>query len=150
MTRLEMKFGQTSFVELVHLFFLVLFRVTGAKSLVGFFAQEDCDDHVHPRGRVRVMCQTSAPLDTCRGWRVRRKKLYQHRPQIAKTNFCVVNLENSVTSARRDKIHCYFLGCLGEIGGPEYRRKILAPCNGTQQWHHVHSHKVGRHPPPQP
>ena len=24
----------------------------------------------------------------------------------------------------------------------------MAPCNGTQQWHHVHSPKVGRHPPP--
>ena len=23
----------------------------------------------------------------------------------------------------------------------------MAPCNGTQQWHHVHSPKVGRHPP---
>ena len=34
-----------------------------------------------------------------------KKELYQHRPQIAKTNFCVVNVENSVTSARRDKIH---------------------------------------------
>ena len=26
----------------------------------------------------------------------------------------------------------------------------MAPCNGTQQWHHVHSPKVGRHPPHQP
>ena len=24
----------------------------------------------------------------------------------------------------------------------------MGPCNGTQQWHHVHSPKVGRHPPP--
>ena len=24
----------------------------------------------------------------------------------------------------------------------------MAPCNGTQQQHHVHSPKVGRHPPP--
>ena len=24
----------------------------------------------------------------------------------------------------------------------------MAPCNGTQQWHHVHSPKVGRHPLP--
>ena len=24
----------------------------------------------------------------------------------------------------------------------------MAPCNGTQQWHHTHSPKVGRHPPP--
>ena len=28
------------------------------------------------------------------------KKLYQHRPRIAKTKFCVINVENSVTSAR--------------------------------------------------
>ena len=27
-------------------------------------------------------------------------QFYQHRPQIAKTNFCVINVENSVTSAR--------------------------------------------------
>ena len=27
-------------------------------------------------------------------------------------------------------------------------KQRLAPCNGTQQqWHHVHSPKVGRHPP---
>ena len=26
----------------------------------------------------------------------------------------------------------------------------IAHWNGTQQWHHVHSPKVGRHPPPQP
>ena len=26
----------------------------------------------------------------------------------------------------------------------------MAPCNGIQQWHHVRSPKVGRHPPPQP
>ena len=31
------------------------------------------------------------------------KKLYQHRPQIAKTNFCVINVENSVTSARSSR-----------------------------------------------
>ena len=24
----------------------------------------------------------------------------------------------------------------------------MAPCNGTQQWHHIHFPKVGRHPPP--
>ena len=43
-------------------------------------------------------------------------------------------------------IHCCFLWCLGENGGPEQRRKT--PCNGTQQWHHVHSPKVGRPPLP--
>ena len=30
-------------------------------------------------------------------------KLYQHRPQIAKTNCCVINVENSVTSARSSR-----------------------------------------------
>ena len=34
------------------------------------------------------------------------KKIYQHRPQIAKTNFCVINVENLVTSARSS---CCFL-----------------------------------------
>ena len=24
----------------------------------------------------------------------------------------------------------------------------MAPCNGTQQWHYIHSPKVGRNPPP--
>ena len=31
------------------------------------------------------------------------KKLYQHRPQIAKTNFCVINVENSVMFARSSR-----------------------------------------------
>ena len=30
-------------------------------------------------------------------------KLYQHRPQIAKNNFCVSNVENSVSSARSSR-----------------------------------------------
>ena len=58
-------------------------------------------------------------------------KLYQHRPQIAKTNFCVINVENSVTSARNSRQFVWM---------PLLRM-------GTQQWHHVHSPKVGRHPP---
>ena len=39
----------------------------------------------------------------CRDWHHEMgipNKLYQHRPQIAKTNFCVINVENSVASAR--------------------------------------------------
>ena len=31
------------------------------------------------------------------------KKSYQHRRQIAKTIFCVINVENSVTSARSSR-----------------------------------------------
>ena len=80
-------------------------------------------------------------------------RLYQHRPQIAKTKFCNINVKNSVTSARSsNKIHCRFLGCLGEIGGPENRRNIWnrdwRPAMAPQQWHHVHSPKDGRHPGP--
>ena len=31
---------------------------------------------------------------------------------------------------------------------PPPQHTTMAPCNGTQQQHHVHSPKVGRHPPP--
>ena len=47
-------------------------------------------------------------------------KLYQHRPQIAKTNFCVRLSPSTPT---------------------------IAHYNGTLHWHHVHSPKVGRHLP---
>ena len=67
-------------------------------------------------------------------WRKQKNKLYQHRPQIAKTNFCVINVENSVTSARNSRQFVWM--------------QLLRM--GTQQWHHVHSPKVGRLPPPQP
>ena len=30
-------------------------------------------------------------------------QIHQHRPQIAKNNFCVINVENSVTSARSSR-----------------------------------------------
>ena len=33
----------------------------------------------------------------------KKNKLYQHRSQIAKTNFCVINVENSVTFARSSR-----------------------------------------------
>ena len=60
------------------------------------------------------------------------KKIYQHRPQIAKNNFCVINVENSATSTRKSSQFVWM---------PLLRM-------GTQQWHHVHSPKVGRHPLP--
>ena len=56
--------------------------------------------------------------------------LYQHRPEIAKTNFVLSKaprpLPQSWSSPPPHSTHY----------------------NGTQQWHHVHSSKVGRHPPP--
>ena len=33
---------------------------------------------------------------------------------------------------------------------PNHSTLPMARYDGTQQWHHVHSPKVGRHPPPQP
>ena len=74
------------------------------------------------------------------------KKLYQHRPQIAKSNFCVINVEKSAASAR-SYIHCCFLGHLREIGGPENKRGRCETEIGTLQWHHCHSPKAGRYPP---
>jgi len=32
-----------------------------------------------------------------------KKKLYQHRAQIAKINFCVINVKNGVRSARSSR-----------------------------------------------
>ena len=48
----------------------------------------------------------------------------------------------------QDKIHCCFLGCPGEIGGPEKKEDMkqrLAPCHGTQQ---RTSSRPDRTPPP--
>ena len=53
------------------------------------------------------------------GFRTSHYKLYQHRPQIAKTNFCVINVENSVTSARNSRQFVWM---------PLLRM-------GAQQWH---------------
>ena len=93
-------------------------------------------------------------------------KFYQHRPQIAKNNSCVINVENSVTSARSSRQFFWLFFWM-----PLLCRLPWAPCNGTTstppklvvtlppnhsalQWHparhHVHSPKVGRHPTPQP
>ena len=57
-------------------------------------------------------------------------KLYQHRPQIAKTNFCVINVENSVTSARSSR-QLFWMLFLDAIY-PAMERPLP---------------KVGRHPP---
>ena len=102
-------------------------------------------------------------------------KLYQHRHQIAKNNFCVINVKNNVTST---KVRGSFSGCFfwmpllcrvpwaprnGTVvtPAPNYNGttstpKVASPSprtiahyNGTLQWHHVHSPKVG-HPAPQP
>ena len=62
------------------------------------------------------------------------QRLYQHRPQIAKTNFCAINIENSVTSARNSRQFVW-------IPLAVYRHPAMA---------HVHSPKDGRLPPPQP
>ena len=94
-------------------------------------------------------------------------KLYQHRPQIAKTNFCE---QCNVCKKLKTKFIAVFLGVwvklvalkIGtyetEIGTQQWHHvnspkvgrhpPTIAHYNGTQQWHHVHSPKVGRHPPP--
>ena len=53
------------------------------------------------------------------------KNIYLHRPQIAKTNLCVITVKNNVTSARSSRQFCLT---------PNHS----TPCNGTQSWHHVH------------
>ena len=94
-------------------------------------------------------------------------ELYQHRPQIAKTDFCVINVENSVSPAKSSFFWMPLLcrvpwaPCNGTTSAPPKLVVTLAPSNGTtsptiahyngtRQWHHVHSPKIGRHPPPQP
>ena len=67
-------------------------------------------------------------------------KLYQHRPQIAKNQFCVINVKNNVTSA---KVQGSFSGCFFWM--PLLCRVSWAPRNGTDvtpapnhstlQWH---------------
>ena len=75
------------------------------------------------------------------------------RPQIAKTNFCVINVESSVTSARNSRQFVWMpLLHMGtqqwhHVHSPKVGRPSLPlSCNGTQQWHH--SPKVGRFPSP--
>ena len=88
------------------------------------------------------------------------EKLYQHRPQIAKIIFCVINVENTVTPAgsSRQFFWMFFLDaivvrCHGHPAmAPPKLLVTLSPNHNTLQWHpvmwhHVHSPKVGRHPP---
>ena len=99
-------------------------------------------------------------------------KLYQHRPQIAKTNFCVIkhptstppklvvtlppnhstlrrHLGLAVTPPNHSTLQCHHVHSPQSWSSPSQpSHTTTAPCEGTQQWHHVHSTKVGRHPPP--
>ena len=70
-----------------------------------------------------------------------RKKIYQHRPQIAKTIFVL-------SKAPRPLPQSWSSPSPPNHRTLQWHHTTLAPCNGTQQWHHVHSTKVGRHPPP--
>ena len=74
------------------------------------------------------------------------QKLYQHRPQIAKNmffNFCVINEENSVTSARssRQFFWIFFSGCHCcarcpcTTSTPPNLVVTLAPNHSTLQWY---------------
>ena len=84
-------------------------------------------------------------------------QLYQHRPQITKTNFCVIKgttstppklvvtpphhstLQRQPSMAPRPLLQSWSSPC----------PPTIAHYNGTHQWHHVHSSKVGHHPAPQ-
>ena len=105
--------------------------------------------------------------------------LFQHRPQIAKTNFCVIKgttstpLKLVVTPSHHSTLQRHPSMAPPP---PQPEHTVMAPCNGTTstplmaprplpqswsspspptiahynrtlQWHHVHSTKVGRHPP---
>ena len=81
-------------------------------------------------------------------------ELYQHRPQIAKTNFCVINAKNNVTSA---KIKGSFSGCffwmplLCKVPWAPRNGTVVTPApnyNGTLQLHHVHSQSWSLPSPP--
>ena len=114
------------------------------------------------------------------------EKLCQHRPQIAKTNFCVIKhttctppkmvvtpphhstlqrhpamaprplLRSRSSPSPPTKAHCN-----GTTSTPPMAPRpipqswsspsppTIAHYNGTLQWHHVHSAKIGRHPPNQ-
>ena len=53
-------------------------------------------------------------------------ELYQHRPQIAKPNFCALQWHHD----RSPKV--------GRHPPTLQWHPAMAPCNGTQHWHHVH------------
>ena len=94
------------------------------------------------------------------------KKLYQHSPQIAKTDVCVINVQNSVTSERSSRQFFWMLFWMpllrgvpwapsnGTTSTPPKLVVTLAPNHSTLQWHpamapwcHVQSAKVVRRPP---
>ena len=75
------------------------------------------------------------------------KKLYQHRPQTAKFYFVVINVEKKCPPNDSTlQWHPALAGCPPPPKLVVTLPTTMAPCNGTQQWHHVHSPKVG-HPP---
>ena len=55
--------------------------------------------------------------------------LYQHRPQIAKTYFCVINVKKNAPNHSTLQWHPNMAPSVHSPKVP------LAPCNGTQQWH---------------
>ena len=90
-------------------------------------------------------------------------KLYQHRPQIAKNIFSISVLSMKRTVQRlqeaQDSFSGFFLLDAIAVQGHAPRpppklashwHPTIAHYNGTLQWHHVHSPKVGHHPSPQP
>ena len=72
-----------------------------------------------------------------------KKKLYQHRPQIAKTNFCAINVEkkSSPTIAHYNGT-LQWHPAMAPRPLPQSWSSPSPPTiehyNGTQQWHHVH------------
>ena len=68
-----------------------------------------------------------------------KEKLYQHRPQIAKNNFCVTKLV--VTPPHHSTLQRHPAMAprplLRTWSSPSPPTK--AHCNGTLQWHHIHS-----------
>ena len=79
--------------------------------------------------------------------------LYQHRPQIAKSNFCVINVKKKCPP-NHSTLQWHPAMAPSNVHRPLPQSwsspspQTIAHYNGTLQWHHVHSPKVGRHPPP--
>ena len=76
----------------------------------------------------------------CKSAGVQNYKLYQHRPQIAKTNFCGINVEKKMSPPTIAHYN-------GSTPTPQklvvtLQHTALAPCNGT-----TYSSKVGRYFP---
>ena len=97
---------------------------------------------------------SSQPEVSQEGCNLFERKLYQHRPQTAKNNFCVINAKNNVTSA---KVQGSFSGCffwmplLCRVPWAPRNGTVVTPApnyNGTLQWHHVHSQSWSSPSPP--